>query len=83
MFLAKIKVTLKKSILDPQGKAVEGALQSLKYENSSHVRVGKYVELQIDLKDREKAIKEVEEISKKILSNPVIEDFTFDLEEVV
>lgn len=82
MFLAKIKVTLKKSILDPQGKAVEGALKSLKHENISHVRIGKYIEMLLNLRDREKAIKQVEEISKKVLSNPVIEEFTFELEEI-
>jgi phosphoribosylformylglycinamidine synthase len=81
MFKAKIKVTLKKAILDPQGKAVEGALHALKYSNAANVRIGKYIELNLKEKDEKVARQKIEEMSKKLLSNPVMEDFTFELEK--
>ena len=81
MFTAKIKVTLKKAVLDPQGKAVEGALESLGYKHASHVRIGKYIELKLKEKDEKVANEKVKEMCKKLLSNPVIEDFEFELEK--
>ncbi|MBU0686608.1 MAG: phosphoribosylformylglycinamidine synthase subunit PurS [Candidatus Margulisbacteria bacterium] len=79
MFKAKIKVTLKDAVLDPQGKAVEGALHSLKYVHTSHVRIGKYIEMKIREKDEKKAAEQVEEMCKKLLANPVIEKFEYEL----
>jgi phosphoribosylformylglycinamidine synthase len=81
MFKAKIKIILKKGILDPQGKAVEGALHALKYTSASNVRVGKYIELKIREKEEKNAKQKVEEMCKKLLANPVIEDFEFELEK--
>jgi len=77
---AKIFVTLKKTVLDPQGKAVLGALDSLGYKNVSEVRVGKYLEVSIDSSDRGRAEQQVKEMCAKLLSNPVIEEFSYTLE---
>ncbi len=82
MAQAKVYVTLKKGILDPQGQAVKNALHTLGYENVSDVRVGKYIVL--TLKDgihSEELKNSVEEICKKVLANPVIEDFSFEIGE--
>ena len=81
MYKAKIKVTLKKLVLDPQGKAVEGALESLGYKHVSNVRIGKYIELKIKEKEEAKVKEKVKEMCKKLLANPVIEDFEFELEK--
>jgi phosphoribosylformylglycinamidine synthase subunit PurS len=79
---AKIEVTLKKSVLDPQGAAVEGALKVLHYDNVRQVRVGKYLELFLEAGNRDEAAGQVEEMCRRLLSNPVIEDFTYTLAEV-
>lgn len=78
---AKIEVTLKKGILDPQGAAVEGALQVLDYHNVEQVRVGKYMELLLEAPGREGAARQVEEMCRRLLTNPVIEDFSYTLLE--
>jgi phosphoribosylformylglycinamidine synthase len=82
MFLASVYVTIKENVLDPQGQAVEGALHSLGFEEASNVRIGKYMELTIDSDDREDAHKKVVEMCEKLLSNPVIEDYRFELSPV-
>ena len=73
-------VTLKKDVLDPQGKVVSKTLKNMGYENIANVRQGKYFEIELDEPDKEKAKKMVEEISKKLLTNMVIEDYTINLE---
>jgi phosphoribosylformylglycinamidine synthase subunit PurS len=78
---AKVEVTLKKSVLDPQGVAVENSLKALGYEHVSQVRVGKYLELTLNAADRNEAADLVEEMSRRLLSNPVIEDFSYSLLE--
>jgi len=80
--LAKVEVTLKKAILDPQGTAVENSLNALGYENVDRVRVGKYLELILETENRELAAAQVEEMAKRLLSNPVIEDFSYQIGEV-
>ena len=80
MIKAKVIVTLKKSILDPQGSAVEKALQSMGYA-VEQVRIGKFMEVTLPEEDREKAESIMHEICHKLLSNPVIEDYRFELEE--
>ncbi len=82
MYRAKIHVTLKKSILDPQGSAVQGALHAMGYENVKEVRIGKYQVVDLDSPSREAAEAQVREMCERLLSNPVIEDFTFELVEV-
>jgi phosphoribosylformylglycinamidine synthase len=68
-------VSLKKGLLDPQGKAVQDALPTLGWNNVSEVRVGKHIELLVDSESRMEARSQVEEMARKFLSNPVIEDF--------
>ncbi len=79
MLKANVTVTLKKSILDPQGSAVERALKSMKYPVES-VRIGKFMEVVLSENDRSKAEEIMHEICRKLLSNPVIEDYSFELE---
>lgn len=82
MAKVKIYVTPKKGILDPQGKTVEAALHSLGYKNISNVHIGKYIELEITSKlTSEQTNKQVSEMCKKLLSNPIIEDYRFEVEK--
>ena len=71
----EVIVSLKQGLLDPQGKAVEGSLPAMGWTNVSAVRVGKHVELTVESESAEEARAEVEEIARRLLSNPVIEDF--------
>ena len=73
-------VTLKKEVLDPQGKVVSQTLKNMGYKNIINVRQGKYFQIELNETDKEKAKKIVEEISKKLLTNIVIEDYTINLE---
>ena len=82
MYSAKIKVTLRKSILDPQGKAVEHSIQSLGYKNIVDTRIGKFVELKIDSQSQEEAQLITDEVCKKLLANPVMEDYVFEVVNV-
>lgn len=79
MLKAKVTVILKQSILDPQGSAVERALRSMDYPVES-VRIGKFMEVNLSEQDRNKAEEIMHEICRKLLSNPVIEDYSFELE---
>lgn len=79
MLKANVTVTLKKSILDPQGSAVEKALRSMGYPVES-VRIGKFMEVNLSVDDRGQAQEIMHEICRKLLSNPVIEDYSFELE---
>ena len=81
-YKAKIKVTLRPSILDVQGKAAQHALTNLGYSTVESVRIGKYIEVMIEENSAEEAGRVCTEISQKLLSNPVMEDFTFELEPV-
>ena len=73
-------VTLKKDVLDPQGKVISQTLKNMGYKNVINVRQGKYFEIELSETDKEKAKKIVEEISKKLLTNIVIEDYTISFE---
>ena len=73
-------VTLKKDVLDPQGKVVSQTLKNMGYKSIINVRQGKYFEIELNESDKEKAKKIVEEISKKLLTNIIIEDYTINLE---
>ena len=81
MYLAKVYVTLKPTVNDPQGLTVLGALGNLGYSSIGEVRVGKYLEVRVNESLRERAEATVTEICRTLLANPVIEDFRFDLEE--
>tara|TARA_Y100000590_G_scaffold331719_1_gene376939 strand:- start:5689 stop:5928 length:240 start_codon:yes stop_codon:yes gene_type:complete len=72
-------VTLKKEVLDPQGKVVGQTLKNMGYKNIISVRQGKYFDIELDETDRNKAKKIAEEICKKLLTNIVIEDYTINL----
>ena len=72
----EIFVTLKKEVLDPQGKAVESAIQSLGLSNISNIRQGKYFTLDIEENDKEKAQAQAEEACKKLLANLTIEEYS-------
>jgi phosphoribosylformylglycinamidine synthase PurS subunit len=76
VFHSKVYVTLKKSILDPQGKAVEQGIHSLGYQSVENVRIGKYIEMDVDAGSREEAEKITKEISDKLLANLVMESYT-------
>jgi len=77
---AKIIVTPKKAVLDPQGKTVQNALEHMGFHGISAVHVGKYLEIDLAGSDRETARKQIDEACHKILSNPVIEDYRFEIE---
>ncbi len=79
MFRAQIKVTLRRSILDPQGKTVEHSIQSLGYKNIKDTRIGKYIELKLDVPSETEAKKITEEVCNKLLANPVMEDYEFTI----
>lgn len=82
MYKVKVYVTLKESVLDPQGTAVQHSLNSLGYSDIKDVRIGKYMELAVEKSDRD--INEViNEVCHKLLANVVIEDYRFEVEEVV
>ena len=72
-------VTLKKEVLDPQGKVVGQTLKNMGYKNIVNVRQGKYFDIELDETDKDKAKKIAEEICKKLLTNVVIEDYSINL----
>jgi phosphoribosylformylglycinamidine synthase len=79
---AYVYVSLKKSVLDPQGKTIRGALEKIGYKSLQEVRQGKYFEITLNggiTKDQ--AQKEVDRIAREVLTNPVIEEYRFSLEE--
>ncbi len=77
---AKVYISLKEGILDPQGKAVEHALGVLGFKTIRGVRIGKYLEIDFDATSMEKANKEVEAMCEKLLANTVIETYRFEIE---
>ncbi|MBI4002940.1 MAG: phosphoribosylformylglycinamidine synthase subunit PurS [Nitrospira defluvii] len=77
---AKIHVTLKQGILDPQGKAIEHALDSLGFKNTTNMRVGKYMEVDVNETDRAKAESQVKAMCEKLLANTVIEEYRYELQ---
>ena len=83
LFEARIYVTLKKGILDPQGKAVKDGLDSMGYHGVADVRVGKFLVLTLDSPDRRQAEGQVREMCDRLLANPVIEDYVLTVENGV
>ena len=71
----KVIVTLKKSVLDPQGTVIQQALNGMGFNNVNDVRQGKFFEINIDEKDKKRAEEKAEEMCKKLLANLVIEDY--------
>jgi phosphoribosylformylglycinamidine synthase len=76
-----VNIHLKKGVLDPQGKAVLHALQTLGFNNVEDVRVGKQIILDININDKEEAIKEAEKMASELLANPVIENYEIEVKE--
>ena len=76
---AKVYVTLKKSVLDPQGKAVHQALGSMGFPEVKDVRMGKYVELELGILDKAQAETKIKTMCEKLLANTVIEEYRYEL----
>ncbi len=81
IFSAEIKVMPLKELLDPQGKAVAGGLKNLGLQNINDVRIGKHINLQIEAATKEEAIAVAEEAAKKLLANPVMEEYSITLNQ--
>lgn len=82
MFKAKVYITLKKGVLDPQGVAVQNALHALGHREVTDVRVGKYMEVFLTAADKTEAEQLINDMATRLLANPVIEDFEFTITEV-
>ena len=82
MYLAKIYITLKPLVNDPQGLTIRGALHNLGFTTVTSVRAGKYIEIQLDENHREQAQSKVTGMCEKLLANPVIENYHFELEKI-
>ncbi len=78
---ARVFVTLKKTVLDPQGQTIRQALAGLGYQSIKEVRQGKVFELELDGLSKEEARRQVERVARDVLTNPVIEEFRYELEE--
>ena len=82
MFKAKVIIKRRPSILDPQGRAVEKGAELLGLTNIKDTRIGKYIEFNVDAENKMDAEKEVNDYCKKLLANPIMDDYEFSLEEV-
>lgn len=78
---ARIHITLKPGVHDPQGKAISNALAALGFDSVDEVRQGKYLELELSEVDRDSAQAATEDICTRLLANPVIENYTIELED--
>lgn len=81
MLKATVYVTIKQNVLDPQGKAVQGALHSMGFDEVDSVRIGKYLDLSLNTSDRAAAEERVKAMCEKLLANTVIEDYRYDIQE--
>ncbi|MCG8563122.1 MAG: phosphoribosylformylglycinamidine synthase subunit PurS [Hyphomicrobiales bacterium] len=79
---ARIKITLKQGVLDPQGKAIQNALGALGFDGVEDVRQGKYIEVELSEPDAEKARTQIERMCQQLLANMVIENYSYELEAV-
>lgn len=82
MFEVKISIMLKKTVADPQGLTVKHALDSLGYKDVDNVRIGKLITMSLKTDKKDVAEKQLDEMCKKLLANPIIEDYSFDIKEV-
>lgn len=83
MYKVSVHVTLKQSVLDPQGKAVKDSLHTLGFDSVQDVRIGKFMELTVNAANREQAEMQVQQMCEKLLANPVIEQYSFSMEEAL
>ena len=81
-FKATIHTSLKKSVLDPQGQTTLHALESMGFKSAKSLRIGKYFELTLEAADRSKAEESIHVMCDKLLHNPVIEEYSFDVQEM-
>ena len=77
---ARIKITLKSGVLDPQGKAIANALGAIGFDGVENVRQGKYIELELSEQDPERAGATIERMCEQLLANTVIENYSYELE---
>jgi phosphoribosylformylglycinamidine synthase PurS subunit len=82
MYLAKIYISLKPTVNDPQGLTIKGALHNLGFTEVTSVRMGKYVEVKIEENEQTRAQEQVNEMCRKLLANPTIENYAFELKEI-
>lgn len=82
MFTAEVKVMPLKELLDPQGKAVSDGLKNLGLQNVNDVRIGKHINLQIEAATKEEAATIAEDAAKKLLANPVMEEFEISVNQL-
>ena len=81
MARARVTITLKKTIMDAQGQTVERALHNLGYTGVQNLRIGKFIEMQLNGAPKEQLSTQLDEMCRKLLANPIIEDFRFEIEE--
>jgi phosphoribosylformylglycinamidine synthase PurS subunit len=77
---AKVYVTIKQNVLDPQGNAVQGALHTMGFDEVGKVRIGKYLEIDLGTSDRAHAEERLKAMCEKLLANTVVEDYRYELE---
>jgi len=82
MYLAKIYISLKPTVNDPQGLTIKGALHNLGFTDVTSVRMGKYIEVKVEENEQNRAQEQVNQMCRKLLANPVIENYAFELKEI-
>jgi len=82
MYLAKVCIVLKPTVNDPQGLTIKGALHNLGFAEVATVRAGKYIEIKMEEDNQRKAQEQVNQMCRKLLANPVIENYAFELERI-
>lgn len=83
MFLAKVFIAPKSTVNDPQGVTIHDGLHNLGFDTVRHVRMGKFMEITLDVSNENDAILVVDEMCKKLLSNPVIEEYHFEIQAII
>ncbi len=81
-YIAEVKVMPLKNLLDPQGKAIKHTLHDLGYKSVLNVRMGKNIQIEIEAGSEEEARKKIDEISQKVLINPIVETYSYTIEEI-
>ena len=77
----KIFITPKNGVVDPQGTTIKGALESLGYQGIASIKLGKYIKMELNTKNRAEAERDIEEMCGKLLANPVIENYRYEIEK--
>ncbi|MCK9255073.1 MAG: phosphoribosylformylglycinamidine synthase subunit PurS [Bacteroidales bacterium] len=81
-FLAQINIMPQKALLDPQGKAVMSSAKKIGFDTVNNIRIGKHIEVEIEAKDKQNAADLIDDLCKKILTNPIVESYNFNLFEI-